>query len=104
MVPSIIEQITQAEAEAASIKKDAQAKAREAVAQANVQAREAVEKAKELGRDKVRTASQAAEAEGRDTAKKIRNENAKRADTQCEAASEKLPKAVDYILERIVKV
>lgn len=104
MVPSIIEQVTQAEAEAAFLKKDAQAKARETIAQANAQAREAVEKAKEQGRDKIRAASQTAEADGRDAAEKIRKENAKMADTQCESATGKLSKAVDYILERIVKV
>ena len=103
-MPSIIEQVTQAEAQAASIKKEAQLQARELVAKAVQEASRIVEEAREQGRKTVHSAAEAAEMKGQELAEQVRREKAEEVDTQCMAAARKLPQAVEYILERIITV
>lgn len=102
-MPSIIEQITAAEAQAAALKKDEAAAGREAAAKAQQEAKALLEAARERGRARIAELSAKAEVEGAKLAEDIRAKNASETDEACAAASKKLPEAVGYILERVVK-
>lgn len=102
-MPSIIELVSQAEEEAAALKKEAQAKAKEQIAASEAEAAAALERAHSSGRERVLAAQERAEEEGARIAEKVREVAASKADAQVNAAREKLPEAAKYILERVVK-
>lgn len=100
---SILDEVAQAEATAATIRLDANNAAREAAikAQADVDARYAEQL--EDGRDALRQAIQTAESDGRAQTERILNLRSAQADAQCKEAKAKLPDAVSYLLRRVVK-
>ncbi len=100
-MPSIIERVADAEAQALSMKKDAERQAREMGAEAQKAAAAQVAAAQEAGRSLVAQAIAAAEEEGAHIAQEICGEQAAKAQAASQKARDSLPKAVTYILERV---
>lgn len=99
---SMIEQVTEAEARAASIRQDAAAAAREAVAAAQAKVEETLAAQAQAARTALRQACEQAEVQGRALAENIFKERDQQAQAQCAKARERLPQAVEYLLGRVV--
>ena len=99
-MPSIIEQVSQAEAEALSLKKDAERQAKEMEAAARQAALAQIQAAQEAGRGRIAAAVAEAE-EGKHIAQEICDQEAAKATASSQRAREALPQAVAYILERV---
>lgn len=102
-MPSIIDRITNAEAEAAALKRDAAVKARQAIAEASSEAQRLVAGARDQGREELIEAQARAEEEGQKIAADIRAAKAREADAVCAAAGKNMDAAVGYILERVTQ-
>lgn len=100
-MPSIIEKVSEAEAQATSLKKDAARQAREMDAAARQAALSRLEAAQDVGRDLVAASAAKAEEEGKHIAREICEEQAAQSDASCQKARKALPHAVTYILERV---
>ena len=98
-MPSIIDMVSQAEAEALSLKKDAERQAKEMEAAARQDAQ--IQAAQEAGRNRVAAAIAEAEEEGKHIAQEICDQEAAKATASSQRAREALPQAVAYILERV---
>ena len=97
---SIIEEIAQAEDRAEQIHAEAAGKARELVAAARDGAAHALEAAEAEGQEKTRQALSAAEAAGEAEAKHTLADMEQEADALCARAVERLPKTVQYLVEK----
>lgn len=100
---SMIDQVREAEAQADAIRQDAQAAAREKIAAAQAEIREQKLIAADEERAALREAGLKAEAEGEALSKELILQRSAEADANCKAAEEKLPEAVNYLVERVVK-
>lgn len=100
-MPSIIEKISEAEAQASSIRKEAARQARAIEASANQAALNRLEQAREKGRALVSDSALKAEEAGRQLAQETVQAQAAESARCKEAAREALPKAVAHILERV---
>lgn len=100
-MPSIIERVSQAEAQAVSRKKEAARQAREMDAAAQQAALNRLEEAKEAGRQLLAASAAQAEAKGKEIAQQIWEEQAALSAQRCHKARQALPQAVAYILERV---
>lgn len=100
-LPSIIDMVSQAEAEALSLKKDAERQAKEMEAAARQDAQAQIQAAQEAGRNRVAAAIAEAEEEGKHIAQEICDQEAAKATASSQRAQEALPQAVAYILERV---
>lgn len=99
---SIIDEITEVEAQAATIRQDAAASARETVAAAQAEALRQRDAQAEFARTKLREATQKAEAEGELLSAQILAQRAEETKNLCEIAEKKLPEAVKHLAGRIV--
>lgn len=100
-MPSIIDMVSQAEAEALSLKKDAERQAKEMEAAARQKAQAQIQAAQEAGRNRVAAAIAEAEEEGKHIAQEICDQEAAKTTASSQRAREALPQAVAYILERV---
>ncbi|MEA5059716.1 MAG: hypothetical protein EOM66_10200 [Clostridia bacterium] len=100
-MPSIIEKVSEAEAQAVSLRKEAGRQVREMDAAARQAALSRLEAAQEAGRALVAQAAAKAEEEGKHIAQEICEKEAAQSDARCQAARQALPQAVAYILERV---
>lgn len=100
-MPSIIEKVSEAEAQALSIRKEAARQAREMDAAAHQAALTSLEAARENGRALIATATAEAEEEGKRLAQDILQELAAQSAQRAEEARQALPRAAAYILERV---
>lgn len=98
---SFIDQISQAEKEAETMRRDAVTKAKELVSEAGIKAAESLEKLKEEERTKTKEAVAKAEIDGEAKAAEMMAESARQAESVCLKAEEKLDNAVSYLLNRI---
>jgi len=99
---SIIDQIAAAEEQAGKIRQEAAAAARDMALSAQEQAEARRAAQAEAGRALVRDAVKDAELEGKQLSEQIIAQNAQQVQAQCEAAREKLPEAVSYLMRRVV--
>lgn len=100
-MPSIIDRITKAEADAEAIKREAAAKAREAIAEAGNEAQQLLAAVREQGRGELLAAQARAETEGKELAEGIRREKAAEADKVCAGARSHMQEAVSHILGKV---
>ena len=100
-MPSIIEKISEAEAQASSIRKEAARQARAIEASAHQAALDRLEAAREKGRALAAASALMAEEEGKRLAREIGQEQAAESARRTEAARQALPRAAAYILERV---
>lgn len=100
---SMIEQVKEAEQQAAQIRQEAVVAGREAVAKTQADIKEKRLLSAEEEREALKDAMQKAEETGAALGAKIISERAKEADASCEAAKKKLPEAVAYLLGRVVR-
>lgn len=103
-MPSMIERVAAAEAEAAKIKKDAAAKGRENIAAANAEAAQRTSRAREEARERLAKAEAEAEKEGEELKKSIIAEKSGEADVAVGSARARLDKAVEHIIERATAI
>ncbi len=101
-MPSMIERIAEAEAEAARIKKQALTDGRAAIAQAAAEGARTADTAREQARRDIAQAEADAEKEGEALAKTIFAQKAAQADEACAQAAKNLDRAVEHILERAI--
>lgn len=99
---TIIDEITDVEAEAKQIRMDAVAAAKEATAAAREDGEKQIAAQAEFARAKLREAIQKAEAEGEVLAEDILSRRAAETAGACDAAKAKLPEAVKYLTGRVV--
>ncbi len=102
-MPSIIDRITQAEAEAAAYKRDAAAKARETIIEAGNEAQQELAAARDQGREELLAAQMRAEKEGEEIAQGICQSKAQEADRVCDEARAHMDEAVSYILKKVTE-
>ena len=101
-LPTMIERIASAEAEAAKIKKDAVAKGREEIADSLAKAAAQIDAAKAEARVLVETERAKAEEEGAQLTEGILAARKAEADALCDKARAKLPQAAELIVGRVV--
>lgn len=100
-MPSIVERVSEAEAQALTRKKEATRQAREIEAAARQAAQGRLEAAREEGRRLIAESSAEAEAAGKQLAIDIWEKRAAESAARCEQARQALPQAAAYILERV---
>jgi V/A-type H+-transporting ATPase subunit G/H len=100
---TIIDRITEAEEKADRLRKDAAAKAREAVTRAESKISEEKNKERQAGPARLREASEKAQLEGEKAAERIMQEARAKTGALCSEARKRLPAAVSYLMERVVK-
>lgn len=101
---SIIELVGSAEAKAAEIRRAAQQDARDALARAEAEVADKNAAALEREREATRAALAEAEINGEAAAKDIAESSRAAAGADTAAAREKLDRAVNYLMERVVEV
>ncbi len=101
---SLIDRITEAEAQAQSKKRDASVKAREMVADARTRAAASVSEAAKSASERKNAASANAEIKGEALFKEIFDKNSARADEYCAAAEKKFESAVDHIIKKALEL
>ena len=102
-IRSIIDQIKEAEEQAAVIRQEAAVFARDAIASAHAQAEEAAAAALQSERIAFKQACDQAEADGRALEARILDERNTQTRAQCDKAGEHLPEAVAYLLRKVVE-
>lgn len=100
---TIIERITEAEETADKLRKEAAAEAREAILAAEVQVHSQKAKERQDGLARLREAADKAQFEGDKTAEKIMEETRVKTAALCAEARGRIPNAVTYLMERVVK-
>lgn len=100
-MPSIIDSITNAETEAAAIKRDAAAKAREAIVNAGNEVQQQLALERDQGRERLHEAQLRAEKQGEEIAREILKEKSAQADQLCAQARSHIDEAVSYILGKV---
>lgn len=99
---SMLDQVREAEEQAAAIRQDAVQAGRERIAQIQQQLKEQRLQEAQTERAGIKAAMDAAEKEGEALAKDIVAERQKQTDLACAQAEQKLPEAVSYLLRRVV--